>query len=614
MSHTTPQGRGLRPLLLASAVALAVSQQAGALEFTHGDIEGSFNSQLSIGASWSLEDTSRKTIAVSNGGGGYSNASDDGKLNFKKGETFSEIFKGVHDLSLSYENYGLFVRGKYWYDNRLKNKNVEHGHFPTGYGTSRTSKKLDDSDFDDLARFSGAEFLDAYVYGDFEVGNVPLDVRLGRQVVSWGESTFIRGGINEANPIDVSSFRRPGAEIKEGLMPVNMAFANAALTDSLSVEAFYQLEWKKTVLDGCGTFFSGGDLVGGCDYATIGGNNPGLTDHLANTVRAGTAKLQRLKDKTAKDSGQFGISARYYSPELNDTEFGVYFMNYHSRTPILSGVVTPYGVVNGTVNADPDIPDTIYDFRGQYLLEYAENIRLYGLSFATSVGDYSVSGEVSYRPNVPVQVNPVETLLAGLSGGSSPALSLEYQRIRDAGFKNLANGYDRMEVTQAQITVARFFEQVLGASRLTLLGEVGFSHTGSLPSINKHRYGRAFTYGLGEKALCNATAPFNLTASQCTTDGFVTTDSWGYRLLGMLEYNNVFAGINLKPRVAYSHDVNGYSANGVFLEGRQALTLGVNADYLSKYTAGLSVTKFWGGKYNTAKDRDFASFSLGMSF
>ena len=138
-----------------------------------------------------------------------------------------------------------------------------------------------------------------------------------------------------------------------------------------------------------------------------------------------------------------------------------------------------------------------------------------------------------------------------------------------------------------------------------------FSHTGSLPSVDDHRYRRAFTYGLGEKAACAAPT---LATSQCTTDGFVTTDSWGYRLLGVLEYNNVFAGVNLKPRVAYSHDVNGYSANGIFLEGRQALTLGLNADYLSKYSAGLSVTKFWGGKYNTTKDRDFASFSLGMSF
>jgi hypothetical protein len=91
-------------------------------------------------------------------------------------------------------------------------------------------------------------------------------VRLGKQVVSWGESTFILNGINSINPIDVSAFRRPGAEIKEGLIPVNMFYVSQSLTDNLSAEAFYQLEWDQTVLDNCGTFFSSTDVVAdGCD-------------------------------------------------------------------------------------------------------------------------------------------------------------------------------------------------------------------------------------------------------------------------------------------------------------------------------------------------------------
>ncbi len=254
--HTHPSKRmGFRPLLLAGAVSLAVAQQAGAIDFSHGEIEGTFNSQLSIGSSWSLEDPSQKTIALSNGGSGYSSASDDGKQNFKKGDAFSQIFKGIHELNLNYRNYGAFVRGKYWYDYRLKKGDVDHGHGPTNYGSSRTSKRLDDSDFDDQAKFSGVELLDAYVYGAFEIGDKFLDLRLGRQVVSWGESTFIRNGINVVNPVDVNAFRRPGAEVKEGLLPVNMVYGNLAVTDNLSLEAFYQLEWEKTVLDGCGTFF-----------------------------------------------------------------------------------------------------------------------------------------------------------------------------------------------------------------------------------------------------------------------------------------------------------------------------------------------------------------------
>jgi len=43
------------------------------------------------------------------------------------------------------------------------------------------------------------------------------DVRLGRQVISWGESTFIPNGINVINPIDVARLRTPGSELREAL-------------------------------------------------------------------------------------------------------------------------------------------------------------------------------------------------------------------------------------------------------------------------------------------------------------------------------------------------------------------------------------------------------------
>ena len=119
-----------------------------------------------------------------------------------------------------------------------------------------------------------------------------------------------------------------------------------------------------------------------------------------------------------------------------------------------------------------------------------------------------------------------------------------------------------------QFTVTRFFDQVLGASRLTLLGEVGYSHTGDLPSTDKVRYGRAPAFGIGKG--CNpAVPPFSpASGNDCTDKGYVTSGAWGYRLLAALSYSNVFAGINLTPKVAFSHDVDGYSATGVFLEDR----------------------------------------------
>jgi len=235
--------------LAISASLLAVPAVAG--EFQWGDWEGSFNSQISIGAGWRMSDMEPRLVTPGNAPGfgeASTSTADDGDLNYKDGEAYSIILKGVHDLELRKGDFGVFLRGKYWYDMALADDKRPHGNSVNLYTPDQS---LDDSQFDDYAQASGLELLDAFVYGTFYLGEngMPLDLRLGRQVASWGESTFIQNGINSINPIDVSAFRRPGAEIKEGLLPVAMFTISAGLTDALSFDAFYQLEWEKTRIE-----------------------------------------------------------------------------------------------------------------------------------------------------------------------------------------------------------------------------------------------------------------------------------------------------------------------------------------------------------------------------
>ena len=50
-----------------------------------------------------------------------------------------------------------------------------------------------------------------------------------------------------------------------------MLFVNADLTEDLSVEVFYQYEWEKTQIDGCGTYFYGADFTAdGCNFVSVG--------------------------------------------------------------------------------------------------------------------------------------------------------------------------------------------------------------------------------------------------------------------------------------------------------------------------------------------------------
>ena len=82
-----------------------------------------------------------------------------------------------------------------------------------------------------------------------------------------------------------------------------------------------------------------------------------------------------------------------------------------------------------------------------------------------------------------------------------------------------------------------------------------------------------------------------------------------------LSYANVVAGVNLKPRVFFSHDVHGYSADGVFSQGRWSLAPGIRADYNNKAYVDLSYNRFnHGAKYDFQHDRDFYSLVVGINF
>ncbi|WP_456023339.1 DUF1302 domain-containing protein [Pseudomonas protegens] len=617
-------------LPLAVSLASSLAGPAFGVSFNVGEIEGQFDSSLSIGASWSTQSPNKNLIGVNNGGHGLSQTSDDGHANFKSGETFSKIFKGIHDLELKYGDTGVFVRGKYWYDFELKDE-------------SREFKDISDSGRKEGAKSSGGQILDAFVYHNYAIADQPGSVRLGKQVVSWGESTFIGGGINSINPIDVSAFRRPGAEIKEGLIPVNMFYVSQSLTENLSAEAFYQLEWDQTVVDNCGTFFSQPDIVAdGCNDNLRVLNKRSqipaiaLGPLAANGVNVNEegVLVRRGPDRDARDSGQWGASFKYMYEPL-DTEFGAYFMNYHSRAPIFSATGAPQSVYN-TARALPGpfaaLAPLLVAGNSNYFIEYPEDIRLYGLSFSTTLPTGTAwSGEISYRPNAPVQLNSTDILFAGVRpiGGALTNASI----LNGVPGQDL-HGYERKEITQIQTTFTHFFDQVMGASRLTLVGEVGATYVGGLESRSDMRYGRDPVYGPGELPatggvntcanILNAStingagpgSPQNNRSRNCDNDGFTTSMSWGYRGRAIWEYNDVFAGVNLKPNVAWSHDVSGYSPGpgGNFEEGRKAVSLGVDAEYQNTYTASLAYTNFFDGKYTTVDDRDFVALSFGVNF
>ena len=333
----------LRSLPIVAALSLA-SPAAYAVDFQNADgtFTGSWDTTLTYGQAWRIESRDCRLIAIADGGCGRSPNIDDGDLNYDT-DMYSRALKALTEISLNYRGVGAFVRASALYDDAAAD-------------TQRT--ELSDRSKDLVENY--VRLLDAFVYAKFDLGKMGAELRLGRQVVSWGESTFIQNGINVINHFDVSALRVPGSELKEGFLPQEMVNFSLQFSDNLSAQAIYITDWNATVPEPAGSYFSTNDFAPtggskvvlgfgsfsdqGVDFRNLGG--PYITNFQT---------VNRLPTEKPSDSGQFGVNLKYYAPDfIGGTEFGLFFLNYHSRLPLISGRTgTQAGVGNafGALNA-----------------------------------------------------------------------------------------------------------------------------------------------------------------------------------------------------------------------------------------------------------------------
>lgn len=314
------------------ALGWGASPGAHAIEFqsASGNVTGSWDTTIGYGEAWRVSDKDCRLIGTADGGCGRSPNNDDGDLNYDKNVPFSKALKAVTELSLKLKDTaGLFVRADGLYDFAVRDDNTE-----------RTALS---GEAKDLVG-SYTRLLDAFGYLRFHLGAVPSELRLGRQVVSWGESTFIQGGLNTVNHYDVSALRVPGSELKEALLPDSMAVLNMQFTDRISSQFLYLFQWNQTKPEPAGSYFATND------FGTPGGRNVVLgfgefSDQgvdfrsLGGPVIGNFQAVPRQPDRTPRDSGQFGFNFKFYLPNFgNGTEIGLYFLSYHSRLPVVSGI------------------------------------------------------------------------------------------------------------------------------------------------------------------------------------------------------------------------------------------------------------------------------------
>lgn len=648
----------------AGVLPLLVAAQAQAVEFSFADneITGSIDTTISYGQLWRVQgqDKTNNDININ-----------DGNRNFDTG-LVSEVFKITSDLEASYRNYGVFIRGTAFYDTQIMDKRNDYYDANTPAQPSQSYPR--DNSFTRETRHKAgrdAQILDAYVYGNWDVANMPVSGRFGKQVFNWGEGLYYRGGVNTTNPVDAAKFRLPGSEVKEVLVPVEALSFNIGLTDNLSMEAFYQFNWKESAIDPVGTYFSETDLFadgGSAAYnesgdlatalapnAAFGGMslyqasvmNPAYGLSGSSFADANAFKVASIKkDLNAKNDGQFGVAFRYIAEELNSTEFGFYFVNYHAKEPAIYAQLD--GAYGGMTAAQIDALRSSAPVQGAAALaaaqagapsnvsaiaaaanqitrglvavdladdiqasrQYAEDVRMMGLSFNTTVGNASVFGELAYRPNLPIGIATTNDLLEQVLQ-QAPEIA-QGQQVQVGGQTvSLANrsisNYERVEAFNTSLGTIYNFGPSLGFDSLFGIAELASEHIrGSSLKYTDFR---------GDVLYYSGRANGSYTSGYGRDDQ-INKNSYGYTLVLSGTWNDVYAGVNLSPFAVFKHDFEGNShQTGNFIEGRKAYTVGMRASYLNSLEAEIQYTEFYGaGQNNGARDRDNIGVNVKYSF
>lgn len=367
-AHASP-----RSCAIAAALLFAIGS-AQAFTFETENVRGSFDSSVTLGLG--IRARSPSSSLVTSGATGpnapagalvpEAQLGDQGNLNYGKGDFFAGQLKGNHELLLKLPSQVTFMARANW----VRDFTATH---TTGI-LSATSPVppvgpdgLSDSARSDL-RFKG-RLLDLWVSKGFEIGGQQARVRVGNQVVSWGESLFLPGGINSTNAMDIMRLSQPGTQLKEVFLPAPMVSFATGLGHGLNMEAYYQTHWNRSYFPPTGSYWS-----------VVNGLGPGH-------------EAYGLFDKKAPNGGQFGAALRY-EPEDTQLNLGFYAMQFHDKTP---NFMIDYGT-------------------GDAGWTYAGKRRLIGVSANFPLGDWAVGTELSYRPKDAVALNANATGCASQGG------------------------------------------------------------------------------------------------------------------------------------------------------------------------------------------------------
>jgi Protein of unknown function (DUF1302) len=252
----------------------------------------------------------------------------------------------LSEFDASYKNVGMRLSGASWYDSVYDSEKFD----------SQTKVWMG----------KNAELLDGFAYGKANIGNdMEGSIRAGRHSILWGETLFMgaNGIAGAQQPIDlIKLLMVPSSQFKEIIRPVNQVSAQLQINRNLSVGAYYQLEWRQSLIPPSGSFLSNVNFVGYGSQFLYAGNK--------------AATFVRGPDMPGQNSGQGGLELKYRIPS-HDLDLGLYAVRFNDKAPTLYVK-----------------PSTM-----QLMDAYHDGVQAYGVSASTTIGDWNVATEFSGRVN-----------------------------------------------------------------------------------------------------------------------------------------------------------------------------------------------------------------------
>lgn len=541
--------------ILASAVFTIYGVQAYAFTFNTESIQGSFDSTVTAGIGIRAKDPSCGLVIAGATGSGapkgclsaLAGIADQGNLNYEKGDAFTTYLKGSHELLLRLPENVKFMGRVSWLRDFTSTHTTDYlsSANPANVG-SLTSSAHDDLKFK-------ARILDFWVSKEFSLGEQSARVRIGNQVISWGESLFIPGGINQTNAMDYMRLSQPGTQLKEVFLPAPIASFAAGLGNGFNFEAYAQANWNPTYFAPNGSYWS-----------AVWGLGKGDRQH-------GLANIE------AKNSGQYGAALRW-QPEGSQLNVGLYAMRYNDKNTQFS-----YNA-NGT---------------GKPGFVYPEDRKMYGVSANLPIGDWAFGTELSYRPKDAVSLNPAGTgtLCAG-NKGDCFVDEKKFQFHLTAMLSMTPSDYGSI------------LKLLGGAQTATLMAEAVAVKYPGLKGSYKGDPIAAGAWGWG--AQNGAAGPYEPVGDR-TSWGYNFDFSWvydgtvipGWQVIPEVYY---FRAVNGRtPNFMAQFSEGAQSANFV-------VTFTQNP---ANWQAGINYAKFWGGSKvfdQPLKDRDFFGAYVSRNF